>query len=360
MGLLKPKVQLYVADISSRAIIRVIAWVVGFSLALHFFGRVAHALTLVFVAFFLALALNPAVSKIMHYLPSRSRIRATAAAYLTVVAVLASFLLAVVPPLIHQTQLFIAEVPSIIEDYKSQDTAAARFVSRYNLDQQVDKLSRDITGHFNGIQPVVSTASRIGGIVASVIAVFILTFMMLVEGPVWLEKFWELQPARKRAHRKQLADRMYRIVTGYVNGQLILATIAASFALLMMLIIGVPNAIALAGIVAVLGLIPLIGNMTAAAIVVIVSLFTSPKLAIIMAIYFVVYMQVENATLQPYIQSRHNEITPLLVFVAALVGAGFGGLLGAFVAIPAAGCLKILVEDYIARRKPADEAVKSA
>jgi predicted PurR-regulated permease PerM len=51
-------------------------------------------------------------------------------------------------------------------------------------------------------------------------------------------------------------------------------------------------------------------------------------------------------TIQPVIQARKSELTPLIVFIAALVGLSFGGLLGAIVAIPAAGCLKVLFNDY--------------
>jgi predicted PurR-regulated permease PerM len=106
------------------------------------------------------------------------------------------------------------------------------------------------------------------------------------------------------------------------------------------------NAAALAGIVAVFGLIPLFGNPLAATIVVLASLISSVSLGIIMLIYFVVYFFIENHTFQPYIQSRLNELTPLTVFVAAVLGVGFGGLLGAIIAIPAASAVKVLVEDY--------------
>ena len=69
-----------------------------------------------------------------------------------------------------------------------------------------------------------------------------------------------------------------------------------------------------------------------------------------MLAYFVVYFFVENHTFQPYLQSRLNELTPLTVFVAALLGIGFGGFLGAIVAIPLASAVKILLEDYFERR----------
>jgi len=74
-----------------------------------------------------------------------------------------------------------------------------------------------------------------------------------------------------------------------------------------------------------------------------------------MAIFFILYQQIENVTLQPYIQSKHNELTPMLVFIAALLGIGFGGLLGGLVAIPIAGCLKVLAEDYFERKGLASE-----
>ena len=57
--------------------------------------------------------------------------------------------------------------------------------------------------------------------------------------------------------------------------------------------------------------------------------------------------QIENATVQPYIQSRASELTPLIVFISAILGIGFGGILGAIVAIPIAGCLKVLFDDYV-------------
>jgi predicted PurR-regulated permease PerM len=145
---------------------------------------------------------------------------------------------------------------------------------------------------------------------------------------------------------------MYVLVTRFVNAQVIVALISAIFSAIALTIASSAlnvsvNVVALAGMVALFGIIPTIGNILAATIVALACLFTSAPLAIIMLIYFIVYQQIENVTVQPYIQSRNNELTPMLVFIAALLGIGFGGLLGGFVAIPAAGCIKILLEDYL-------------
>ena len=94
----------------------------------------------------------------------------------------------------------------------------------------------------------------------------------------------------------------------------------------------------------------MIGTLIGATIVVSVSLLSSLPLAIIMLAFFIVYQQIENVTIQPYIQSKKSELTPLLVFIAAILGIGFGGLLGAFIAIPVAACLRIVIIDYYQRK----------
>ena len=148
---------------------------------------------------------------------------------------------------------------------------------------------------------------------------------------------------------------MYRGVTGFVNGQVILAVVAGLFAFAALeisshIVNADINAVALAGIVAVFGLIPLFGNPLAAIVVVLACLINSVSLGLIMLAYFVIYFFVENHTFQPYIQSRLNELTPLTVFVAAILGVGFGGILGAIIAIPTASAIKVMVEDYFERR----------
>lgn len=342
--------------ISNRTVIRVIAMIVFTFLGFRFIQNVAHPLTLIFFSFFLAMALNPAVSWLTRQLKLKSRATATGIAYVSVLAVVAAFMFAVIPPLFGQTRDFISSLPNTIESVRDENTGIGRIVKKYNLQDSVDNIASDMRSRLNDLpQPVLSTASRVGSGLVSTIAILVMTFMMLVEGPKWFDTFLSLQPAKKRARRKELATRMYQIVTNYVNGQLLIAAIAAAFALLAMLIasriFGISvNAVGLAGIIALTGLIPMIGNTLGAAIVVLVCALTSFPLAITMAIFFLIYQQVENVTIQPYIQSRKNELTPLLVFIAALLGIGLGGLIGGFVAIPLTACLRLLAKDFYAQR----------
>lgn len=350
--------------ISNRTVLRVLGIIIAVGLALNFIQSIAHPLTLIFISFFLALALNPVVSWLSRRLKLKSRATATGAAYLMVLVVLIGFFTLVVPPLVKQTTSFIRTVPDTIRDFKDQDSSLARLARQYNVDDQIDKFGEDLGNRVGGLtQPVVSTAGRVLTAVVSLVIVLVMTFMMLVEGPMWAERFFALQPSAKREHRRRLAYKMYRTVTGYVNGQLLIAVIAGLFAFVALMILSTIfdvsiNVIALAGIVTIFGLIPMIGNTLAAILVTLFCLFISVPLAIAVAVFFIIYQQVENATLQPYIQSRSNQLTPLIVFIAAIIGAGFGGLLGALVAIPLAGCLRLIVEDQLNKRLPSRQQVE--
>lgn len=352
--------------ISNRTILRVILFGIATYAAFRFFDNIRHPLTLIFISFFLAMALNPAVSYITHKLKSKSRIRGTAAAYVVVMAVLISFFSIVVPPLVKQSTDFIQTLPNTIRNLEVQDSGAGRFVRKYHLDEKLTSIANDFGNSVSkGSGPVLTTAKSVLTTLVSIITVLVLTFMMLVEGPDWVDRFIETLPPHRQDRVKKLLHSMYILVTRFVNAQVVVALIAGVFSSIALTIAshiyGVSiNPIALACLVVLFGIIPTIGNILAAVIVSLICLFTSAPLAITMLIYFIVYQQIENVTIQPYVQSRNNDLTPMLVFIAALLGIGFGGLLGGFVAIPAAGCIKILVTDYLDDKKFNASTVKGS
>jgi predicted PurR-regulated permease PerM len=337
---------------SNRTVIRVVFFVILALLVIGFFSRISSAIRLIIASGFLAIALNPAVSWITRHLPSKSRVRATAVAYLFVVGVLIGFFVLVVPPFVTQVVDLFRDIPTSVQDIENQDTPIVRFLENNNLTDEYTQVISDVKDNFENIAGrAVTTATVVGSGIASFIAVLIMTFMMLIEGPAWLQKFVAMQPRSKVDKRLKVLKDMYRLVTGYVNGQLVIGFIAAVFAFFALAISSTIlsvsiNPIALACIVGLIGLIPMFGNILAACIVVLFCLFVSLPLAVIMAVYFLIYQQVENATFQPYIQSKYNELTPLTVFIAAIIGVSVAGFLGALIAIPVVGCIRIYLKAY--------------
>lgn len=335
---------------TNKTIVRIVIFILMTLALVGFFSKIQTALKLIMFSGFLALALNPVVGWISKFLPSKSRVRATAVAYLVVISLLAGFLAIVVPPLVKQSIDFVNTIPLSVDDIQNQDTPMVRFIDRHNLTSQYTQAITEVKHSLDNVTDrAYSLVTTVGGGVISIITVLVMAFMMLIEGPQWINQLLALQPKNKLERQKKMIRDMYLTITGYVNGQLLIAGIAACFAFFALAIastvLGVSiNLIAMASIVGLVGLIPMIGNTIAAVVVVMFCLFVSVPLAIVMGIFFIVYQQVENATLQPFIQSRYNELTPLTVFVSAIIGVSVAGFLGALIAIPLVSCLRIYLK----------------
>jgi predicted PurR-regulated permease PerM len=341
--------------ITTPTYVRIILLIIATIVILAALKKAAPALLIIFTAFFLALALNAPVHWVAQHIPGKrrgSRAIATALSFLIVVVLLGVFLASLVPPLVNQTEQFIKKAPSIVSDARHQKGELGEFIRHYNLEDQIDKFSTELQSRLKNVgSTAVSTTATIGTSLFTTLTVLALTFMMLVEGPRWLRVAKELFPPEKRPAVERLSLNMYKVVKGYVNGQVTLATIAALALLPPLLILGIGYPIALMVIVFICGLIPMVGATIGAIILSLVSLFTSPLAAVIILAYYLLYQQIENYLIQPRIQANSTNLSPLLVFSAVVIGVSFGGLFGGLVAIPVMGCVRVLVLDILRTRR---------
>ncbi len=341
--------------ISSSTVIRILLLVIASSIFLVALNKATHAIVLIFTAFFLALALNVPVHWLAQRLPGKrrgNRTIATSISFLIIIALLAGFLASIVPPLVHQTSNFIQSAPRLVENARSENSGLGHFIRKYNLENQTNKLSGELGDRLKNIgSSAVTTFTRITSSIFSTLTILVFTFMMLIEGPQWIIFAKRLIPDSKEPHMEQIAHDMYKVITGFVNGQVTLAALAATLILVPLIAFHVSYPIALVVIVFICGLIPLVGHTIGAVIVSTIALFHSPFAALGMLIYYITYQQIENYVLQPKIQANSTNMSPLLVFSSVIIGVNFGGLFGGLVAIPVAGCLRILVLDYLTTRK---------
>lgn len=346
-------------DIKPKTVVRTLFIIVAFILGLMFLQKMGPALKLIGLSFFLALALNSSVNFLAKRLPGKSRALATGVSYLAVVFVFGVLTFSTIPTVYHETIAFINSIPQHIDSIQREDSPVSQFIDRYDLQDDIDrqvasfKENTDEIGNY-----VVGSISRVTNSVVTLVTILVLTFLMLVEGPRWQKRLWGLygDTAMRKRH-EQLAGRMYRVVTGYVNGQVAIAAIAATTTLVVLLVLSAvfdtasTIALPMAGIIFVTGLIPMIGATLGALLVSIFLVFSSIPSALIFLAYFIAYQQFENYVIQPMVQSRALDLSPLIVFVAALAGFYLMGPIGGFVAIPIAGCLRVLVLDYLSHRK---------
>lgn len=341
--------------IASRTVVRILALIFLTVLMWQAFNKATHSLTLIFVAFFLALALNAPVHRLAWLMPGKrrgSRTIGTAVAFLVVIFMLGGFIASVAPPLVRQTNNFIQQAPVLVENVHNEQTTLGKFVRDHGLQTRVDKFAGQLSTRLKDAGGTAFNAvTRISSSIFSVLTVLVLTFMMLIEGPRWLLVAKRLIPPDRVPRAENLAKNMYSVVRGYVNGQVMLALLASLFIAVPIFILGVSYPVALVVIVFVCGLIPLVGHTIGALIVSAVALFHSVPAAIIILAYYFLYQQLENYIVQPRIQANNTNMSPLLVFSSVIIGVSFSGLLGGLVAIPVAGCLKVIVLDYLEHKK---------
>ena len=338
-------------NISTRTVVRTILLIVLAYILFIAARKSTHALVLIFTAFFLALALNAPVHFLSKLYPGKkrdSRTLGTLLAFLIVVIVLGGFIALVTPTLVRNTHSFINDVPHLIQEARDKHSAINRLVTKYNLQSQENTISNQITSRLHDLAGgAVSSITQLAKSLVSVVIILVLTFMMLVEGPRWINTVHNIVPAGRRKRLKSLTDDMYKVIRGYVNGQVLLAALAAVLIMPPVLVFHLANPLSLMVIIFLAALIPLIGHWIGATIISLVALSHSPWAALFILVYYILYINIENYIIQPKLQANTTNLSPLLVFLALVIGVSFGGLLGGLVAIPVMGCLRVLVVDYL-------------
>jgi predicted PurR-regulated permease PerM len=344
--------------VTNETFIRLALLTIGLILIVLAARKAEHALVLIFVAVFLAIALNAPVYWLSKKLPGKrkgNRALATSLSFLIVIIALGAFIALIVPPLIHQTDKLINSAPHSVKDLRSQNSAVGKFIRQHNLGKQINTLSTQLSDRLQNIGGTAfSTAKHIGESIFSVLTILVLTFMMLVEGPRWVGFFREVLPNRHHKLAERMGRDMYKVIRGYVNGQVILAAIASLAIMPAVLILHVSFPAALMVVIFICGLIPLVGHSIGASIVTTVALFHSPEAAIIILLYYILYIQIENIAIQPKLMANTTNMSPLLVFSAVIVGISFSGILGGLLAIPIAGCLRIAALEFLRSRQIID------
>jgi predicted PurR-regulated permease PerM len=351
-------------DIDTKTFVRFWLVVIGFAFAILAIYSARAALVLLGLALFLALALNAPVSYLARHLPGKSRVGGTALAYIFVIVMLAAFIFLVVPPIVQQTVKFSETVPALVESATSQWYGINELVTKYHLQTQVDSAMTAIRENTTGwateaSRNVLSGIGSAASIVVSTVLVLVLSFLMLVEGPMWLQRLWGVYNDQERMeYHRNLVHRMYNVVTGYVTGQLTVSAIGATMAgtvvfILSLFFVAVPSNLALptVAIAFTLSLIPMFGATIAGVLISILLTFNDITAGIIFVVFFIVYQQVENNFIAPTIQARKLELSALTVLSAVTVGIYVFGLAGGIISIPIAGCLKVLLEDYLERAR---------
>lgn len=334
-----------------RTIATTIGMVLAAALAVLLVMHIARVITWLVVAAFLAVLANALVSIAERRLHLRRGL-ATLLVFVVGIIVIAALVLAFVRPIAREAGQFADQLPQYVQQAREGKGPVGALIQRFNLDQTIANNQDRIRESLSGLgAPALSVLKGIANTVVAILAVFVLTIFMTLEGPALVRGTLAVLPERRRERVARVAADCGRAVTGYMTGQLFIAVICGVSTYLVLLVLGVPFRGTVALFVALADLIPLVGATLGAIVAVIVALLHGITPGVITAGWFIVYQQLENHVLQPVVQSRTVKLNPLTVLVAVLVGVELAGILGALLAIPAAGMIQVIVRDLWDHRR---------
>jgi predicted PurR-regulated permease PerM len=338
----------------ARTILSILGILIAVGIVLWVLWIAKHVLTWVVISLFLAMALNPFVDFLQRR-GIRRRGAAAGVAYLVALAAIAGVAGAFIPTLVDQVNNFANKVPDYVHDLTQGRGRLGFLETRYHV---VEKVRNAVES--GGVKKLIgigggaalTVTKSVLTAIAAVVTIIFMTFFMLLEGPNWMERIYSLLPEHQQPRWRAVGNDVYRTVGGYVQGNLLISLIAGVASGIVLFVLGVPYAVALGLVVALLDLIPLAGATLAAIVVVLVALAAKGVTAgIVVAVFFVIYQQLENHVLQPVVYGRTVQLSPLAVLVAVLVGAEVAGVLGALGAIPVAGAIQVILVDWQRNRR---------
>jgi predicted PurR-regulated permease PerM len=179
---------------------------------------------------------------------------------------------------------------------------------------------------------------------------FILTVYFILEGDhayTWFLSFFPPEPRdRLDGALKRAKVRMDRWLVGQGSLMLILGLLSTA----VYLMLHIRYAFALGVLTGLLNIIPVLGAAICVALALLVAAIDSWGRVLGVAIFYLVYLQVENSILTPRIMRNSVGLPGLAILVALLLGSALGGVPGALVSVPTAVLVAVLVDEYLVRK----------
>ncbi|MBQ6375836.1 AI-2E family transporter [Candidatus Saccharibacteria bacterium] len=335
---------------------------------IFFLYKAMTGLVIIGISIFLALALKPLVKKVnnfftKHFGTNKKHQTASAVlAYLIVVIVLGGIIAIVGPVVVNETSKFIQNFPETFEKTFGGWDGINAIGQRIGINDLHAELANALTNLSNNLLGIlgnnlVSSVSSVADVVMKIVLTLVLTLLFLLEGPALVDTIWKAigsseEDRKPAAVAKRVLSSMANVVSTYVSRQVLVAALdgcaSGLIVFCLSLFTNVPSSIAIpmGMITMTFYLIPMFGQFIGGTLVTLILFFSSPLAAVIFAVVYIIYAQIENNVISPKIQGDALKLPAVVILCAVVIGMYMFGLLGAIIAIPIAGCVRVLIDEY--------------
>jgi predicted PurR-regulated permease PerM len=323
----------------------------GVMLALALAWRLRETLTLVYVSAMFAVVLSPVINAIMRFeLRGGRRIsRAVAIGLLLtfVVLTLAIFFTVGLPPVIRDFHQFASDLPSRIPT----------IVARIKRIPYADKLGVDdaIAGKIENAlsataQYVLASFPNWVGRIFDLLTALVLCVYFMLEGDKAYQWFMSLFPIENRLRLAVTLQRAEFRMSGWLFGQGLLMLILGVYSTIVFGLLGVRYFFLLGVLMGLMNIIPIAGGVITILLVGLVAAIDSWTKMTFVFVFYLIYVNIENAYLTPRIMRSSVNLMGLTVLIALIAGTELAGVVGALVAVPTAALIAVLMEEYLVQK----------
>jgi predicted PurR-regulated permease PerM len=331
-----------------------IVWLVFLLIIVWLILRALQPVILLFaLVFLLAMVLNPIVVWLeKHHVP---RFVSVLLLILALVAVTATIMIFAIPPLARQTQELVRNTPNVWRGIRARIESVTRiYPSVRDALPRTDEIAGKVGGAAGTVGNILlrSTLGLVGGVASFVFAFLLLVFVLVNPRPL-VAAYLALAPDRYREQAQRTLERLMRQMTAWARGVAINGVITGLSIGVLLWLIGVQPAL-IFGVFAFLGeFLPNIGAFLVSIPILLVALsLGATKFWLALGVILLVY-QIELNVLVPGVLGKEMRLHPVNILFFTLATAELFGLLGVFLAVPAAALVQIVIDEfYLQPRKP--------
>jgi predicted PurR-regulated permease PerM len=338
-----------------RAMVLALALIASFQLGSWAFHQLTGLLVNILIAFFLALAIEPAVSRMAAH--GMRRGLATFLVFLGLAILTAGFVALL-------GSMLAGQIIKIVEDFPDYLDSVINWINNTfhtdvrRVDVQEGLLHSDWLRKYAqtsaaGVLDV--SAQVLGGLFRS-LTVGLFSFYFAADGPRLRRGLCSVLPPARQAEVLRAWEIAVDKTGGYLYSRGLMALVSGIAHYILLQFLGVPYAPVLGVWVGLVSqFIPTIGTYLAGALPMLIAFTVDPWYALWVLVFVVIYQQFENYGLQPKLTAKTVDIHPAVAFGSVIAGTALLGAVGALIAIPAVATLQAFLGTYVKRYDVTDD-----
>ncbi len=334
-----------------------IVWLIFFLFIVWLILRALQPVILLFaLVLLIAMVLNPIVVWLQkHHLP---RFVSVILLMLALIALTTTIVVFAIPPLTNQMQELLRSAPKLAQNIQSRIES---LTENYPAVREALPRSDEIVSKVGAAAATIgnillrSTLGLVGGVASIILAILLLAFVLANPRPL-VTAYLALVPDRYRVQAHRTLARMMRQMTAWARGVAINGVITGFSIGLLLWLVGVQPAL-IFGVFAFFGeFLPNIGAFLVSIPILLVALsLGATKFWLALGVIVLVY-QIELNVLVPGVLGKEMRLHPVNILFFTLATAELFGLLGVFLAVPAAALVQIVIDEFYLQPRKIDSA----